>query len=178
MSVLMQCALLLLGRVSAAEFCWWCSTAQETVWEAVRKELPGQTRCALIKSSSSFGGASLCFRDDRKEQKKFWFKTSGFSPGSNWRRFWITGEPEAANPTWQCNTARSEMLIRASGESQTSQTRCHSGISSNRKLLFQGHLGSRHELLVISIIMAAEMMPWQRGAPLHSKAPKAKPTAL
>lgn len=52
---------------------------------------------------------------------------------------------KAANPTWQCKTAGREMLIRASGEPQTSRTWCHSGISSNRKLLFQGHLGSRHE---------------------------------
>lgn len=135
----------LLGRVSAAEFCWCCSNAQGTVWGTVRKGITWtkqDVRKALIKSPSSFGGVSLCFRDNRK---KFWFKTSGFSPGSNWRRFWITGEPKAANPTWQCNTARSEMLIRASGESQTSQTWCHSGISSNRKLLFQGHLGSGHE---------------------------------
>lgn len=102
-------------------------------------------RMASIKSSSSFEEAFLCFRDDIKEQKQFWFKIFRFSPGSNWRRFWITGEPEAVTPTWQCSTARSEMLIRASGESQTSQTWCHSGISSNRKLLFQGHLGSRHK---------------------------------
>jgi len=59
----------------------------------------------LIKNSTSLGVASLCFRDDRKGKKKPYVCLVQPNGGSC-RRFWVAGEPKAANPhDWLCNAA-------------------------------------------------------------------------